>query len=734
MSLISDDHSLKPLTTLKIMAGPFSKNAGPEPKTKRDTHDLSFQNNSTYKFGYLYPCMCCEVSAGDSWHIDPAFGLRFLPTYFPLQTKMKAKIDFFYVRFRNLWTDWMNYRYGTGNPGSFPVLSPAEALEQSKTGSLGDYLGLPTTLVGDNINIVNGSITSYMSERFGLSAGNFQYPGTDTYRSFMSTSSGKIFIQALTKDAKYNLTDTSESIATCSVRELLSQPLISTSNGQYYSINTSSKLAIPTNDNYNACSVIYSSGKGWSNGSSDFNIHPDSNTWVILSDKSIGVKKGYIEAANLDDFIVLFLYNVDGNLSSGNLDYSYNLINASYNLFKVVEATDVFKEIPYSINALPFRAYEQIYNAFYRDDRNNPYMVNGVYDPNVFIPTKGSGVDDNKYRLRKRNWEQDFLTSAVSSPQYGNAPLVGITSTGSATFKLDDGTEVTSQLEVSKDGETITGFSTTPDAGVNKQLINLASEGISINDLRGVNSMQRYLENCLRRGLRYRDQMMAHRGIDVRYDELDMPEFIGSIVQNVDVSQVNQTSAGDSDPLGSYAGQLSAVGGGSTLHHYCDEDGVLLGILSVVPVPSYSQLLPKLFTKVNEPLEYYMPEFQNLGMQAIPYREVCPLQAANSGVSLDSTFGYNRAWYDYMQHQDEIHGQFRTTLHNYVMARVFNSVPSLNEEFLTVDPSQLNDVFSVSEVTLDDGTKVHLDTILGQIHFKISVERQIKRYAIPSLE
>ena len=85
------------------------------------------------------------------------------------------------------------------------------------------------------------------------------------------------------------------------------------------------------------------------------------------------------------------------------------------------------KDNQIKISAYAFRAYEGIYNAYIRDNRNNPYYVNGQVQYNQWIPTYDGGLDDNIYELHYTNWERDFLTTAVQSPQQGTAPLVGIT-------------------------------------------------------------------------------------------------------------------------------------------------------------------------------------------------------------------------------------------------------------------------------------------------------------------
>lgn len=727
--------------------GVFSKSNQPEGQVKRNAFDGSFQNNLTLKMGYLYPCFCKEVIPGDTFEIDPAFGLRFMPTAFPLQTKMKAHMEFFFVRNRNLWDQFQNYYFGTGQPDAFPVLSPNEAKVQFRTGSLGDYLGLPSTLVGpNNVLTTAHALRPYSDVPSGYTNRNYQlclghYKGSDLVKG------SYLFNDALGSDNENSFfyswinpnsdVDTEVSPSSFGYSDLITPHPTKTG---YFLLPFDSNFPSPVYESLvdrtlvlgiSLSSYWHATGPNSPYTISVYGSWSDGKPLFLYDDGKVYFYRGAISP---NDIVLLSIFALGGHAAVP-LKFDYATLpsivfTSATQSYEVVEAMDHMKAAPLLPSALPFRAYEQIYNSFYRDDRNNPYMVNNVYDPNVFLPTTSGGFDDTPYRLRKRNWEQDFLTTALPSPQFGEAPLVGLTSSGVATFMDSDGNTYTSKLETADDGDTVVAFSTTESPQVNRQLVSLASTGISINDLRGVNSLQRYLETKYRIGLRYRDQMKAHFGIDISMDVLDMPEFIGAVTQSVDVSQINQTAPDAVDPLGSYAGQLSAVGGSSqSIRKYCDEPGYIIGIISVVPVPCYSQLLPKHFLKTNEPLDFYFPEFNHIGFQPIRYDEVCPLQAQNAGIPLDQTFGYQRAWYDYLSNVDEIHGQFRTTLNNFILSRVFNTVPSLNDEFLTIDPDSMNDVFTINEV---NGKSV--DTILGQIHFKVTMNRPISRFGVPRLE
>lgn len=51
------------------------------------------------------------------------------------------------------------------------------------------------------------------------------------------------------------------------------------------------------------------------------------------------------------------------------------------------------------VNALPFRCYESIYNSFYRDNRNNPFMIDGVEEFNKYVTNDGDGLDNTDYHI-----------------------------------------------------------------------------------------------------------------------------------------------------------------------------------------------------------------------------------------------------------------------------------------------------------------------------------------------
>ena len=92
---------------------------------------------------------------------------------------------------------------------------------------------------------------------------------------------------------------------------------------------------------------------------------------------------------------------------------------------------------------------------------------------------------------------------------------------------------------------------------------------------------------------------------------------------------------------------------------------------------------------------------------------------------MDTTFGYQRAWYDYLASYDEVHGDFRDTLQDFLVDRVFGASPTLGREFVEIDPDTINDVFADTE---------NNDKIVGQVYFDVTAIRPIPKFGEPRLE
>ena len=100
----------------------------------------------TTNFGRITPVFCELVPAKGSLRINPEFGLELMPMVFPVQTRMFARLNFFKVTLRSMWEDYSDFISNFRDDLEEPYILPDSTrfAKMCKTGSLGDYLGLPT--------------------------------------------------------------------------------------------------------------------------------------------------------------------------------------------------------------------------------------------------------------------------------------------------------------------------------------------------------------------------------------------------------------------------------------------------------------------------------------------------------------------------------------------------------------------------------------------------------------
>lgn len=712
---------------------------------KRNNFDWSHANNLTTDIGRITPIFAELLPANSSVRIKPSLGLQFMPMVFPIQTRMKARVSFFKYPLRALWKDYRDY-VGNFRTGLIEPYHNFNNIGHPKTGSLFDYLGLPTTQIG-----VYGSSAKYSSRswnHFCVGSNNtlediaglvFESGGKGSFLDYFNEPT--ITLDASKKATNYALQEITFGEVNAAVTKIeitgsqgsVMYAVFEGSDSKYYgtSANAPYKLSFPA-----ANKLVL-----------DVPALPDGVTlssMLLMSAVTTLPNCGF----QYNSTSRLFSY-VPGNQALLVVTLSYESANS---IIDLDVSNSPYKQL--HISAYKARAYEGIYNAYFRDIRNNPFYIGSEVQYNQWLPTMDGGPDNTPYELHYANWEKDAYTTAVQSPQQGVAPLVGLT-TYTEAFTNEDGSVTTKNgvalvdedgrafgVDFTNDDEGLTDVKYTeldPNSAVVNQprsLIDLVNSGISINDLRNVNAYQKYLELNMRAGYSYRNIVQARFNVKVRYDELLMPEFVGGFTRNIDMRSVTQVvQRADNGLYQDALGSQSGVAGvresePPSISVFCDEESIVLGVLTITPVPVYTQILPKDFL-YSELLDHYQPEFNNIGFQPIMYSELCPVQAymARSGDSdtawQSQTFGYQRPWYEYVQKLDTAHGLFRTSMRNWIMNRTFNEAPKLNEAFLLVDPNQVNDVFAVTETT---------DKIYGQVWFDCVAKLPISRRAIPRLD
>ena len=753
------------------MANIFRKKDAYIDRVNRSTFDLSFVNNLTMKFGAITPVCLLPASFGDSFQINARFNLQLLPTVFPIQTQLYVRLHFVYVRTRTLWEDWMSF-FGGDETVTPPWIDPtAENTAQGRkqfnisddlqAGTLADYLGVPTTITGSygrthesnkvaydrlkgitfSSNLTSNPVLASPVFPASQVSGSPDNSISDFYNRQHEKSLSQLFVSndwagpSVGYQSNYfgvPYVWNSDQVGIDTIEFRIPTKWFKNLNNPFWMgfyDNTGKAIAQFSYVEFTTDSIrddyyVVSARKSVFAGTTQIVF------WVDIR----SLKKEYV-------YVERVISYGDGSDSKTGELYSINVLNNFYYTFSSVEWTKPeaancpfytpdsnLPAIP--LSALPFRVYESYYNAFGRDIRNNPFIVDGKPEYNKYVPSLKGGRDTYKYQLHYANWEPDAYTTALQSPQAGIAPLVGITSLGEATFRDAAGIEYHAQLETAEDGDTVTGFqvkSSNAPADVVRNLIGMATSGISISDFRNVNSLQRFLEIRVRQSPRYKNLVKGLFDVNLDYDELMMPEFLGGISDTIPVYKVTQTTPTEGNPLGSFAGQGSLQSGmRHVIRKYCPEEGYILGVMSVVPAANYSQLLPPHFTRMKL-LDWHFPQFNNISYQPMLYKHLCPYQAyAVNPSNINHVFGYQRAYWDLISSFDEVHGEFRGSMRNFLINRVFDKAPELSKDFLLVNPDHVNDVFAM---TSENG-----DKILGSIAFEITKKTTIPRNSIPHIE
>lgn len=376
------------------------------------------------------------------------------------------------------------------------------------------------------------------------------------------------------------------------------------------------------------------------------------------------------------------------------------------------------------IDALPLRAYQLIYNEYYRDQNlEEPVDISlssGIVDIND---------DDDELsiqKLRYRCFEKDYFTSALPFAQRGPSaviPFAGASDINIEDFKLmaDDlsATNLNATLDVPA-GSTgsrqvlvhpysindISGESDVPryDAGNGFATRFSAMEGVAtfpngvnattINDLRKAIQLQKWLERNARGGARYIEQILSHFGVVSSDARLQRPEYLGGGMSPVSIQGVVQNSATEGEsgtPQGNLSGMATAVGNTHQFTKYFEEHGYVIGIMSIMPRTSYQQGLPRKYQKFDK-FDYYWPEFAHIGEQEVYNSELYYQEGSDMN---QEVFGYQSRYAEYKSIASSVHGDFRDTLNFWHAGRIFGNAPQLNADFVHLDPSSLDRIWAV---------------------------------------
>lgn len=412
----------------------------------------------------------------------------------------------------------------------------------------------------------------------------------------------------------------------------------------------------------------------------------------------------------------------------------------------------------FSINALPIRAYVKIWNEYFRDENVENEARIKTDDADV----EYDEADDTKIeeviqraitggRCLPVNKFHDYFTSclpypqrgpSVTLPMEGNARISGFTSdkfnekAPLYVTSFFDGSTNPSNVRnrlyaIAEDGSTGSAYlNIGDDTGEDHSVVYLGADlssvtAATINDLRKAVAVQQYYEALARGGSRYREQVKALWDVVISDKTVQVPEYLGGGRYHVNMNQIVQTSGQQTNtdtPIGETGAMSVTPVNESSFTKSFEEHGFVIGVCCVRHNHSYQQGLERFWSRTDR-LDYYVPQFANLGEQPVKKKEIML-----TGSSTDEeTFGYQEAWADYRMKPNRVSGKMRSnatgTLDFWHYADNYKNLPTLSQEWMSEGKEEIARTLIVQDEP----------QFFGAIRVANKTTRRMPLYSVPGL-
>ncbi len=318
----------------------------------------------------------------------------------------------------------------------------------------------------------------------------------------------------------------------------------------------------------------------------------------------------------------------------------------------------IYDDASNAFSALPVRAYNKIYNEYYRDDQ----II--------------SEVSEDTNTIQNIAWAKDRWSAARATPQQGAAVSLPLGTSADVKSPYDAGNDT-----VASDGtdqQLYIQGQTEGSSGFYADLTNATAATIA--DLRLAFASQQYAEARMNWGENYVDYL-RYIGVKPSDARLQRPEFLGGGRQGLSFSEVLNTTGANTP--GAMVGHGIGAMRSNRYQRFFEEHGWVISLLSVRPRSIYVNGIPKKFTKTTME-EYYQKELAGIGDEEVYNKE---MYSADTGP--DDVFGYSPRYDTYRSEQSFVSAEMRnSTNYDWHMGRIFAADVALNQAFIECTPTK----------------------------------------------
>jgi len=426
---------------------------------------------------------------------------------------------------------------------------------------------------------------------------------------------------------------------------------------------------------------------------------------------------------------------------------------------------DANKQMSVLGNAFPLAMYLFCYDEYYRNPQwEEPVYFNLIDGDNT---TAFNEVTQTIGGIQYNSWdptgaanavvmhppffayyEKDYFTTARPEPQEGDAiliPSLGVDEDGDLLpqkLYKEDGTlwgGANANLRVDTDSELAEA------TGGTKLMLETQA---SIKQLRLYQVLQQFHERVMRIGKRYRGYIEGLWGNDPEPQAVDIPQLVGSHFGRIQITDtMTTTDTPDGSSTGNYRGNINFHNNGTTHRYYCQDYGMLMCILNIMPNTAYSQGIHPAWTReVNT--DFALDMFSGIGDQEIKRKELWAINdnriwsVANALLgSQDDTIGYQDRFAEYKTRTNRIFNTqdlYKSFYMGQILSGEETDYTSIDVSTVMVGASQVPIANGIREVDIfnlqpiKDGVSNYVDsTVWAHMYFTLKVKRCLPYFSTP---